>query len=69
MVESGVSVNGTVVTDREDFDNAYYLGILGVFGLGQALLSFLRNWFFFSTCANGSMVIHNKLFDVIMRAR
>jgi NADPH-dependent ferric siderophore reductase len=63
------AANGTQTTTADDLDNSYYLWILGVFGAAQAVLSFLRNWYFFTTCARGSMAIHDLLFDVIIRAR
>jgi hypothetical protein len=49
--------------------NNFYLGVFGAFGASQAAASFFRNWFFFWTCAKGSVVIHRSLFRAIIRAK
>ena len=56
-------------SDSSSFDNGFYLGVLAAFGAAQALVSFFRNWFFFITCAKGSVTLHEDMFDVIMNAR
>ncbi len=56
-------------TTTESFNNGYYVGVLGGFGAGQALASFIRNWFFYFTCANCSVLIHDQLLKVIIKAR
>ena len=50
-------------------DNDFYIGVLGAFGLGQAVMSFTRNLFFYLVCARGSTRIHNALFSAIIHGR
>lgn len=50
------------------FDNSFYVGVLGAFGLAQGILSFVRNWFFFWACAKASVVLHNGLLNTIIKA-
>ena len=51
----------------EELNNDYYIGILGVFVLGAAVMSFLRNLFYFVACAAASVRIHNSLFGAVIR--
>lgn len=61
--------SNTSLTVEKDPDNGYYIGVLAAFGVAQAILSFLRNLVFYLACARGSKIIHNSLFDVIIRAK
>ena len=50
-----------------DLNNTYYIGILGAFGFGAAVMSFIRNLAFFVACANASVRVHSGLFNVVIR--